>query len=1282
MTRQAADRLGWAVVVAGLASLVTAFTLFPQPVDYAWTSLLVGGALITVLAISPIPVGRSESSLSHAVSLALALIFGVRAAVLALVPALLLGGLVRYLWGQDPTIQWYSARRGWRVWAASSSQQVFALVVGMGAYKAAGGRAVIMASTAPQLFPSAVLLVTFLAAFLMASWAMYMSTRAAWPDRSEMVTYLVIGAVLPVPYAMLTASSFVILREPALLILGGASAIIAPIVRSLTLTDRDLKRRVRELTLLGQVSRALPASLNLETLLSSIFKQVEELLKVDNFYVALYDPEEDTLSYPMAIKKGRRQEWPTRPVTDRLTDRVTLRGEPILITDDAPQTLRDMGMPELDNAPEAWLGVPLLDQERVIGCLAVFHTRVGQSLSKEDLELLQTIAGQAALGIKNALLYEETRQRAQALATLNHIATSVSATLDPGLAMESVCEALLRVSGASGAAIYLVSESKGQLLLSHAVGLSETFVQASLAIDLDQADRTQAFHRQTPTLRRDPQRDLTHQKTIDSLAKEGIASFADLPMVTPSGAIGQASIFFKDRVEFPHDQVELLNTLVAQAALSVANARAHAATDQALQRQVEQLSRIETIGREMASTLEAEELFQKILGHALVATESAIGYLAIHDPHLDCLKVVASQGYEHQESVTSASGIIPLDQGAAGQAFTTGRAQNISDLTLKGHPGEWYADGARSLLSVPVFRWGRHIGVITVESSDRNAFSPEHERFMEQLAAHAAVALTNASLYEQLEDHLLEQSLLYQASIQIATTLEVGSVAMAVADSLSVALAADGATMARWNPQDGLLEVLATIDEGRPIPDARPKLLTRELAPALINAVEHTSPLQLSVRTATTEEDARYLKDIRRAESLLAIPLTIGAKPNGLIEVFHRHPVSYDDNQIRTAQTIASQAAIALQNTDLFRRIRESQEQLLAVLNSTREAMVMLDEVGHVVIANRQLEQWTGLSVSELAGKSIEEPDMPLAAKLGYRHGDIARMAEALNNHADPHSEFTTLEFSGAPRRTVERIHSPVRDGTGHLIGWLVALRDISKERELAETREQLTEMIVHDLRSPLTTILGSLRLLERDLTDRHRSDVSDQALTVSHRSVNQMLGLVDSLLDIARLESGELPLTLDDFDLHNLLLELTSTYVQEANEQGIILNVVQSAEPMVIRGDREKLRRVIVNLVDNALKFTPSGGTIEVSANREAANAILSVTDDGPGIPSDLREHIFERFAQVPGVSGRRRGTGLGLAFARLAVEAHGGRIWVEEAPGGGSLFRFEIPVAGPAHD
>jgi signal transduction histidine kinase len=255
----------------------------------------------------------------------------------------------------------------------------------------------------------------------------------------------------------------------------------------------------------------------------------------------------------------------------------------------------------------------------------------------------------------------------------------------------------------------------------------------------------------------------------------------------------------------------------------------------------------------------------------------------------------------------------------------------------------------------------------------------------------------------------------------------------------------------------------------------------------------------------------------------------------------------------------------------------------------------------------------------------------------------------------------------------------PVRDAKEALIGWLIVLRDVTQEQELSEARDQLAEMIVHDLRSPLTAILGSLKLLESVVAKEEHSPIADQALSVSNRSVQQMLGLVNSLLDLAKLESGELELSLAPLSLTDLCSELLDTYVQEANELGIILE--QSLEPGLpeIEGDRDKIERVLSNLIDNALKFTPAGGHVSLEVSQAGDRLRVSVGDSGPGVPVEFRVQIFERFRQIPGLAGRRRGTGLGLAFAKLAVEAHGGQIHVEDRPGGGSVFSFSLPLSPP---
>jgi signal transduction histidine kinase len=161
-------------------------------------------------------------------------------------------------------------------------------------------------------------------------------------------------------------------------------------------------------------------------------------------------------------------------------------------------------------------------------------------------------------------------------------------------------------------------------------------------------------------------------------------------------------------------------------------------------------------------------------------------------------------------------------------------------------------------------------------------------------------------------------------------------------------------------------------------------------------------------------------------------------------------------------------------------------------------------------------------------------------------------------------------------------------------------------------------------------------------------------------------------------MQSGSMEINFSEIDLHAQVSTLLADFIPQANEYGIILrNEIPDDLPLACV-DQSKFTRVLTNLLDNALKFTPSGGQVTLAAERYLENmVVLRVSDTGPGIPDGYREKIFERFSQIPGQSGRRRGSGLGLTFCRLAVEAHGGRIWVDPRPGGGSIFTLTLPLA-----
>ncbi len=227
--------------------------------------------------------------------------------------------------------------------------------------------------------------------------------------------------------------------------------------------------------------------------------------------------------------------------------------------------------------------------------------------------------------------------------------------------------------------------------------------------------------------------------------------------------------------------------------------------------------------------------------------------------------------------------------------------------------------------------------------------------------------------------------------------------------------------------------------------------------------------------------------------------------------------------------------------------------------------------------------------------------------------------------------------------------------------------------QELESLRDSLTDMIIHDLRSPLSGVMAYLELVhmkEDELQDDTR-DWVERAL----QSSNTLLEMISALLDVNRFEQGSMP------------LDLKLCYMAEVAEEAIeslggvtldrTVRLERPERPCLVRCDRDIIRRVVANLVANGLKFTPDGGSVVVTVSRDEASARVSVQDNGRGVPPEYREKIFEKFGQVEARKEQKKySTGLGLAFCKLAVEAHGGRIGVESEVGKGSDFWFELPA------
>jgi len=226
------------------------------------------------------------------------------------------------------------------------------------------------------------------------------------------------------------------------------------------------------------------------------------------------------------------------------------------------------------------------------------------------------------------------------------------------------------------------------------------------------------------------------------------------------------------------------------------------------------------------------------------------------------------------------------------------------------------------------------------------------------------------------------------------------------------------------------------------------------------------------------------------------------------------------------------------------------------------------------------------------------------------------------------------------------------------------------------QIQRDLLDMTVHDLRAPLSVIQNSLTAAERLIENGSRETISEILHSASH-SARQLNRMVRSLLDLGRLENGRAVIHRQPVQLGQVLAEtvdLVRPLIQAA-DQTLVLDF-DSALP-VIEGDADMIIRVIVNLTENATKYSPRGGKVTLAARAQPDFIVISVIDQGPGIPPHLRDEVFDKYFRIKRDDGAARGVGLGLAFCRLAVEAHGGRIWVDSAPGGGSIFAFTLPAA-----
>ena len=670
------------------------------------------------------------------------------------------------------------------------------------------------------------------------------------------------------------------------------------------------------------------------------------------------------------------------------------------------------------------------------------------------------------------------------------------------------------------------------------------------------------------------------------------------------------------------------------------------------------------VARATAERPTLEATLQNALDVAVKLTRAELGSLFVLDTNNVVTHSILSRGATDRPKEQELVGQV-MDQGLAGWVYRYRKAVLIHEtleddrwLTLPDAPYE-----ARSVLAVPILGQETVLGTLTLQHSRPGHFSDEDLNLMQASADQMVLALRNARIYDDQRRLAKQQSALYETLSIVGGHLQPGTVIHAAAGTV--------AAVTGWT-------AVAIL-----VPDETRTSLQIRAASGILSAAEGRQiPIEDSIcGQVFVEGKTVYVPDVSAhpnyvlghaaIKSELAVPIQRGEQMLGVLDVESDVVDGFGEADIRLAESLAETIGLALDNAHLFRVIEDERSRLQALIQSNRDGVILVGIDQRILVMNKLAHQllqlpdspdeWVNRSVMEALAELFEYA--PLAAQAtmaGMRH---------MNQGVDPPSSG---EIEVEPR-TLRWQNSPVKVGDV-AIGRLLSLSDVTEERMLEQTRDDLTHTMVHDLRNPLNNIYGAQEMLA-DLGPLNEDQI--QVLDVAKDSTQRMLALIKAILDISRLESGRMPLDRVPVSLTKIINRVVESQRPLSVSKDIHLGYQAAGDLPPVFADEGLVDRVLQNLVGNALKFTPLGGNVLVTAGEDVEqpdHLFVRVQDTGPGIPKAVQDRIFQKFT-----TGKHMGTGsgLGLAFCKMAVEAHGGRIWAKSWPGEGATFTFTLPIS-----
>ena len=1082
-----------------------------------------------------------------------------------------------------------------------------------------------------------------------------------------------------------------------------------------------LEQRNVELAIINEIQQGLASKLDFQSIINLVGDRIIQIFASRSTFICLYDQTNQTLNFLYYNDDGVRIDPIIDPLGPGLTSRVIETRDPLLIgTLEEAVSLgvvwTKTGQEDSEQHRQSFLLVPLLAGEEVTGVISV-QRNVPHAYDENDLRLLQTLAAGLSVALENARLFaetqrllDETRQRAAELSILNSVSEAMARQLEVDAIIKIVGDTVRDTFKAEVVNIALYDPAINLIHLPYSY---DRMYVSSPPFPYGSGLTSRVIRTRQPLILGSFEEIVGDGAILSPNAPDDELmpqSYLGVPIIVGEKVIGVVDVQSYHQHAYDDNHVRLLSNLASSVGISLENARLFAETQLLLdetRRRMNELSMLSEIGRALSSTLNVDELLQLIYEQTSRVMYAENMFIAIYDPGVEEVEFVFSRNEDEIKPSTRRS----ANLGMVGYIL-----QNHKPVSIHGNVEEVERElgvkllgpTAAAWLGVPMMLGEEVLGVLAVQHyTDPNAYDKTHLMLLEAIAGQAAVALENARLYVDADSRAGQMAILAEAGREISASHDLEGIMENITRRAHEVCRAR-TTVLRLIEPDGrsyraavALGLYAEQHQAEFIQSGEG--ITGSIIQSGVPEIIHDA--KKDPRTAHVQGTPEVEE---QPETMMIAPLVVRSQTLGVITLYRwATEGQFTQVDLNFLSGLARQAATAIENVRLMEEAQESRRRMADIIDFLPDATLVIDREGRVIAWNRAIEEMTGSKAADMLGKANYEYSLPFYGErrpilidlvllpddeMEKKYAQIKRYGGILMGEA------VVPLLQGKPAYLYATA-SALRDSKGEVVGAIETIRDISDrkraEQELyqakadaeaarlqAEEANQAKSAFLatmsHEIRTPMNAIIGMSGLMLNTKLDRQQQEFAE----IIRTSGDALLAIINDILDFSKIEAGKLELEYTAFDLRECLESAIDLLATPAAEKKLDLAVeIGPNVPPAIVEDVTRLRQVLINLLNNAVKFTPQGEVVltvdmdESQIDAEGVRLHFAVRDTGIGIPPERHERLFQSFSQVDASTSRRYGgTGLGLAISRRLVEMMGGSMWFESQVGVGSTFHFTI--------